>query len=203
VSGYYAPGADPAAWVERACEGCGETFMARRSEVARRSVRFCSRACITGSTRPAPSATERATLSSARMGEANPNFRHGGRAGEHSRAGSQRFVDADARRCRHPRCRGGSTVGNQHHVVYRQEVRREGGDVWDGRNALALCEGCHSSHHRRGDRVVPLTALRDENYDFARELLGGGRAYEYLRRRYAGEDPRLEALLINEEDLER
>ena len=31
--------------------------------------------------------------------------------------------------------------------------------------------------------------------EFAREVLGAGPAYEYLRRRYAGQDPRLDALV--------
>jgi hypothetical protein len=109
----------------------------------------------------------------------------------------RRFVDR-LRGCRYPGCMTPFAI-DQHHVVYRQEVRREGGDIWDGRNALALCDSCHSRHHARS-AVFPIAALRDENFEFARELLGGPKAYEYLRRRYAGADPRLEALLNEEED---
>lgn len=81
-----------------------------------------------------------------------------------------------------------------HHVVYQQELRKRGGNPSDGRNALALCRDCHAAHHNRS-RPLPLEVLRDENYEYARELLGAGVAYEYLVRRYVGEDIRLAALL--------
>lgn len=102
----------------------------------------------------------------------------------------------DQRRCRIPGCPEKGRP-HQHHVVYRQEVRREGGDELDPRNALTLCTRHHDRHHTRQE-PVSLLVLRDENYAFARELLGSARAYEYLRRRYAHEDGRLEALLPNE-----
>lgn len=96
--------------------------------------------------------------------------------------------------CQHPACAGESVVLAQHHVVYEQKVRREGGAVWDPRNALTLCDLCHTSHHRRGSKVVPLSALTDGNYAFAVELLGAA-AFDYLRRRYVGDDPRLDRIL--------
>jgi hypothetical protein len=78
-----------------------------------------------------------------------------------------------------------------HHVVYEQEVRRLGGDVNDKRNVLRLCPECHGNHHGRS-RPVLLTCLTDANYEFAFELMGS-RADDYLRSKYDGEDPRLEA----------
>lgn len=77
-----------------------------------------------------------------------------------------------------------------HHVVYRQHVRREGGDEWDPRNALPLCDSCHSRHHRRS-RVIALSVLPASALEFASELLGAY-AFDYLRRYYGGKDPRLE-----------
>ncbi len=99
----------------------------------------------------------------------------------------------DQRRCRVPGCAEKGRV-HQHHVVYRQEVRREGGDELDQRNALTLCTRHHDRHHNRQE-PIPLRVLRDENFAFAKDLLGAARAHEYLRRRYAGQDPRLPALL--------
>lgn len=85
-----------------------------------------------------------------------------------------------------------------HHVVERQELRRRGLLEWDTRNALRLCKilgaaggNCHSAH-TTGARRVRLDQLLDENVDYAFEALGAF-AYFYLRRRYVGEDARVEA----------
>lgn len=85
-----------------------------------------------------------------------------------------------------------------HHVVERQELRRRGLPEWDTRNALRLCQilgavggNCHSGQST-GLRRVRLDQLRDENLEYAFEALGAF-AYFYLRRRYVGEDSRVEA----------
>jgi hypothetical protein len=83
----------------------------------------------------------------------------------------------------------------QHHVIYRQELKWRDADVWDGRNSLALCAAHHTTHHHQ-ITPLPLAALRDENFAFAFEIMGAA-AYDYLRRRYVGEDSRLGALLID------
>lgn len=80
-----------------------------------------------------------------------------------------------------------------HHVVYAQHVEGAGGDVWDPRNRLMLCEGCHADHHGPNWRV-PLLLLPDRCIAFAVELLGAA-AFDYLTRRYDGEDPRVAAIL--------
>lgn len=71
--------------------------------------------------------------------------------------------------------------------------------MWDPRCALGLCFRHHELHHHPNPHTLagrlPLSCLRDENFAFARELLGGDAAYLYLSRRYLGSDPRLEALL--------
>jgi hypothetical protein len=94
----------------------------------------------------------------------------------------------DVLRCRH--CAKGHA--HNHHVVLEQHVIRCGGDRWHPDNALALCRRCHLplAHARK----LPLTTLRDENLDFAFNLLGS-HAYDYMRRRYAGDDPRLDERL--------
>lgn len=98
--------------------------------------------------------------------------------------------------CENPLCRWETPrrERNQHHCIYAQHVRGAGGDVWDPRNSLTLCYDCHARHHG-GDRI-PLSALPDSVFEFAVELLGTGPTYNYLRRRYRGTDPRLDALIL-------
>lgn len=88
-------------------------------------------------------------------------------------------------------CGCGRRSVNQHHVVYRQHLR--GASPKDKRNLVPMAFECHGAHHNRS-RVLPLAALPDAAFEFASELMGEA-AYVYLRRRYAGDDPRLEALL--------
>lgn len=91
-------------------------------------------------------------------------------------------------RCKAPGCTRRAV--HLHHVVYRQEVERRGGDIDDRRNLMALCQLCHFDHHARAD-VIPLSALGDVHLDYAFELLGAF-AYDYLQRRYDGRDSRLD-----------
>ena len=107
----------------------------------------------------------------------------------------EQWVSARKDRCEICDARGSYT--SLHHVVYEQHVRDAGGDVWDPRNSLTVCDGpfsCHTRHHSRM-RPIRLDALPDSAYEFAAELFGSGAAYEYLRRRYFGDDPRLDRLL--------
>ena len=174
---------------EKKCKGCGKAFRPWRS-----TQKFCGRDCSREAQRGKPKISEagRAKLQR-RRGPANPAFKHGERAGAGDRPGERRFVDTH-KGCRNPECRGTGNRHHQHHAVYRQQVRRHGGDEWDPRNALLLCDSCHLRHHNRCP-ALPATVLRSENIAFAVELLGAPAAYEYLRRRYTGDDPRLEALI--------
>ena len=93
------------------------------------------------------------------------------------------------------RCvRCGSRAVHQHHVTYAQAVRRTGGDLDDPANLLPVCFRCHERHHTRTE-PFELGLLPDSAVEYAKELMGAGAAYVYLRRRYSGEDPRLEALV--------
>lgn len=74
-----------------------------------------------------------------------------------------------------------------HHVVREEDVQTL--DPHDDRNALRILPSVHWDHHW-GNEKIPLTALLDENLAFAYQELGPG-AYDYLRRRYVGEDPRV------------
>lgn len=74
------------------------------------------------------------------------------------------------------------------------DVVREQRLLWDSRNLVPVADGCHAQHHARR-RPLELERLPDGVFEFASELLGPGRAYNYLRRRYTGPDPRLDALL--------
>ena len=56
---------------------------------------------------------------------------------------------------------------------------------------------CPVCGHHNGTRRFSLALLPDVAYEFAGELMGPA-AYDYLRRRYDGEDPRLDALLLED-----
>lgn len=94
-------------------------------------------------------------------------------------------------------CRRGGSF-DAHHVIEKQELERRGLWKWDTRGALRLCKGalgCHDQHtYKGGDSRVPLAKLTSTNIDYAFEVLGAF-AYDYLKRRYYGEDPRLERRL--------
>ena len=109
-----------------------------------------------------------------------------------------------ARQCRY--CGEGRRL-QAHHCVTQAELRRiaAGRDpdqsriyaaklCADYRNLIPLCPDCHHGHHAR-TRPLPLSVLPDSVFAFARQVMGDGRAYEWLRRYYVGEDPRLDELL--------
>lgn len=169
--------------VEVACAECGTPFLTVKSGLATR--RCCSVKCA---------AQRKRGVGRDRKGTQNPNYRSGARSGVRDREGERRWFDGMPKRCENPACQAPVGQLAAHHCVYRQEIRRHDGDLWDARNRLVLCAGCHSSHHRRG-RVIAAAALPSSVLDFACDLLGAPAAYEYLRRRYSGDDPRLEALI--------
>lgn len=166
------------------CAFCGAEVEHQLSQAKIQT--YCSRVCASRAGREKKRAK---MLLLERRGKRNPNFKHGGRAGVRDRAGEERFHSGQLF-CQHPGCLGDVLGLNQHHVVYEQHVKDRGGDRWDARNALCLCHACHTSHHRRGTRVVPISALRDENLEFAFDLLGEA-ALDYLRRYYIEDGGRL------------
>lgn len=108
---------------------------------------------------------------------------------------------------------GGTRRLQLHHAVYQQEIRKrllelhrakgvagppdlvvETAWLRDPRNLVPVNVTCHAGHHSRR-RPLPLHVLPSSVFEFAVELLGEGAAFEYLRRRYDGGDPRLDALL--------
>lgn len=109
-------------------------------------------------------------------------------------------------------CGCGQRAASKHHIVYVQRLRQiarrerdkllrrdiEAQLVTDKRNLMWLAFDCHQAHHGPNWRL-PLAKLPDSAFEFAAEVLGAGEAYEYLRRRYGGEDARLDALLIESE----
>lgn len=84
---------------------------------------------------------------------------------------------------------------HRHHVIYEQELDRRGLPKHDRRNLMGLCPGCHWNHHHGPyANKIPLGLLTDENLQYAFESLGAF-AYDYLKRRYAGDDGRLDEML--------
>jgi hypothetical protein len=118
-----------------------------------------------------------------------------GRMTAAERAAWQAFVDTAAAQ---PRCAACGSEGpwDPHHAgVDEQDLQRMKLPLWDPANALRVCWPCYAAHHAP-TRRIPLSALRDENIRYAFACLGA-RAYDYLRRRYAGEDPRADVALRN------
>ena len=99
-------------------------------------------------------------------------------------------------------CGCGRPAIQQHHVIYRQELKKAAGTdpaarkklISDPRNLVWVASPCHGRHHSR-HTVFPLTLLPDAVFEFAAEVLGAGPGYIYLEKRYGGDDPRLEAML--------
>lgn len=110
-------------------------------------------------------------------------------------------------------CGCGQRSANMHHVVYAQKIRecvprlpfgygyeavaaasrQQGAMLKDRRNLVPVAFGCHADHHT-GAKRLPLAVLPDSVFEFAFELLGPA-AFDYLGRRYGGDDARLDALL--------
>jgi hypothetical protein len=101
---------------------------------------------------------------------------------------------------------------NLHHVTYYQHIRKAVAAgrstrmsmdrpdrerlerlTSDPRNLVPAAFDCHGAHHSGAHRYA-LVLLPDCAFVFAAELLGAA-AHDYLARRYAGADPRLDALL--------
>lgn len=69
-----------------------------------------------------------------------------------------------------------------HHVVLEQYLKPA--LKWRLENQLSLCHTCHSNHHSANGPKVARIRLREDNLDFASEVLGGA-AGSYLARRYS------------------
>lgn len=106
-------------------------------------------------------------------------------------------------------CGCGQPGVHRHHVVTAQEIRKAlgyrasrrkkarsdgAGLLRDARNLVPMAFVCHGEHHSRM-RPLPLEVLPDSVFEFAAEVLGRGRAFNYLRRHYNGGDARLDALV--------
>lgn len=87
---------------------------------------------------------------------------------------------------------GRTALPYRHHAIYQQHIPPS--TRKDERNLVAVSFDCHGAHHLQS-RKLRLAVLPDSVFEFGREVLGPGKAYNFLRRRYAGEDPRLDALL--------
>ncbi len=166
-------------FVEKVCEVCGAHYLAGWSQAPTR--RTCSRKC-------AGIHKRQANLD--RKGQANPNYRHGHRVGDRDREGERRWYQALASKCANPNCPQQGHYLILHHIIYRQHIRRAGGDLWDTRNAMTLCNSCHGRYHNAVIKL-PLSILPATALTFAVELLGAGPAINYLQRHYAGTDRRL------------
>lgn len=65
----------------------------------------------------------------------------------------------------------------------------------DLRNLVPIAFDCHGAHHG-ASRRLSLHMLPDSVFAFASEVLGPEAGFEYLRRRYDGQDIRHERMLL-------
>lgn len=93
----------------------------------------------------------------------------------------------------------GERAVHQHHLLFRQELRRRRVDAGATESVAPMCWTCHGLVHE-GGRKVSLSVFPDAVIGFAVDVLGPY-AVDYLDRRYADArtDPRL-AGLTNEEE---
>lgn len=117
---------------------CGTRFYAKRRRVA--TAKFCSMGCKSKYGNPEIAAQYRV----ARLGEGNPNFRHGRRTDIHLSGWSVRHKGEKC--CRNCGERG---ILHLHHVIPRSKFRAGRAEL---RNGIVLCFACHSGWH--GKRVV-------------------------------------------------
>lgn len=90
-------------------------------------------------------------------------------------------------------CGCGRNGHQLHHAVYAQHLGRE--HRKDKRNLVPVYHQCHGAHHGRS-RALSLHMLPDSVFAFASEVLGAEKGFEYLRRRYDGQDLRHERMLL-------
>lgn len=88
-----------------------------------------------------------------------------------------------------------------HHVVEKSYLKANGLPMYDGDNALLLCDYCHLGQTNRL-RPLEMQCLTDANIRYAFYLLGE-HAASYLSGHYTGEDPRINRHLEDRKQDER
>lgn len=96
--------------------------------------------------------------------------------------------------CQRPDCHQAGAF-HAHHVVAKGILRDRHhipqSRLYDTRLAMRLCPiSCHFQFENRMIEI-PLTALQPMHFEVAFEFMGMA-AFDYLRGRYSGDDPRLE-----------
>jgi 5-methylcytosine-specific restriction endonuclease McrA len=155
------------------CVTCGARFYVRPGQVASR--KFCSQACMGFQCRKERTCKicGAAFFSKPRQGPVKTCSKRCQHEAKRRRWSSQA----------EPACRvcGSATRLVLHHVVHEQHVRSRGGDIYDPTNSFTACWQCHWDHHNGIDHRIPVAALRPENHQFARALLGEYAPYYLLR----------------------
>lgn len=137
---------------------CGQDFYVIPARAG--TAKYCSKACMYRFLSE--------TMRGSRQGKANPNFKHGKKAGWQLRGWS--LAEKGETCCRH--C--GQTEGNiaLHHAVPRSicppDAKR------DLRNGIALCQPCHAKWHR-GSLVLTRDIFTDAEWDYISSLKITGR----------------------------
>lgn len=165
---------DPSTLVN--CEVCGKQF--RKSGLASKR-RTCSMDCL----RASSINDERRERGRARVGEANPAYRHGKRVGDAIRGWSPRDKGED--RCRN--C-GSTEYPQLHHVIPRS---KHPGSRRELLNGITLCAPCHMGWHRNTLHISRDLFTADEWAYLTSVQLVGEDINAWLDRKYPAEATQL------------
>lgn len=165
------------------CDGCGERFEDKQSEIDRRERHFCSRECWRKHGRLSDEHYARigARYRITRMGRGNPAYKHGKRTGDRISGWSVSKKGED--RCRN--CGIGGVGLHLHHAVPRSLSRTGRSDL---RNGIPLCPSCHKKWH--SGMPIDRNVFTATEWAFLEEIAPN---IGWLARRYPRTRPESEA----------
>jgi 5-methylcytosine-specific restriction endonuclease McrA len=122
------------------CPGCGIEHYLTPSAIGK-GIRYCTIACANAHFPRTATPESRRNGSKAKRGAANPNWKHGKRAGDSSRLFGIRLKDeGNCRNC------GATGLLHLHHIIPRSMFAAGRLELLNG---VPLCPACHVGWHRR------------------------------------------------------
>lgn len=160
---------------KRKCVICGESFLPKSHDRT-----TCSTRC------------SRLLKSEVKKGFRNPAWKASSRKrpGRSERAAWDASLGSSCLIC------GSDDRLTLHHIIYKQHVRKRGGNEWDPRNGMTLCISCHSRQHSGTSFRILVYRFPVAFWLFGHDLLGDA-LRDYLARYYDNGNPKLKGLVSN------